>query len=176
MKCVLVVAVSSDWFIADMQNSDVSKWTSPEDKQFFRKKLNEFKLYVFGKNTYDAVNPEPSAKVLRVILTHKTEKYQNREVVGQIEFNNLTPKQFIRKYEKLYDSCLILGGSVVYKDFIVAGLVNEIFLTIEPIYLKAGIAFPKTIDQLENLGYVIQSDKLLNQGGTRLINFIRIHK
>jgi dihydrofolate reductase len=136
MRIILVAAVSKDGFIADSNNT-VSSWTSKEDKDFFTKMKEKHSLYVMGSKTYDLLPKPPTGKAKRVVLTSRKKAYK-AEVSKNVIFENLTPEGFVEKYENLHDSCLLLGGSKVYFQFLESNLVDEIYLTIEPVILKSG--------------------------------------
>jgi dihydrofolate reductase len=76
MRCILVAAISQDGFLTKGNDPDVSMWTSKEDKEFFADIRSRHKLYVFGRNTYVATNPKPSADALRIVLTTKPDEYR----------------------------------------------------------------------------------------------------
>lgn len=170
MKTIAVVAISKNGYITNGGDPDVAKWTSKEDKVFFKNLLDQHSLYVIGKNTYEAVKPQPSPDKLRIILTKNPEKYNSEVVKGQLEFYNLTPQEFVNKFSK-YDTCLVLGGSQVYNDFLGAQVVNELYLTIEPMHFKSGIPFLMENRQLESLHLPEPEVQILNSAGTELRHY-----
>lgn len=167
MKCIIVAAISKDGFLTKGDDPNVSSWTSEEDKKFFSDIRAKHKLFVFGKNTYLATRPLPTEGILRVVLTNNPDEYAVEAVPNQLEFYNLTPRQFVEKYENLYNSCLVLGGGRVYEDFLNEGLIDQVFLTIEPVVFGSGVAF--NLQCLSNMKLL--SSKKLNDSGTILNHY-----
>jgi len=81
--------------------------------------------------------------------------------------------QFVQKYQKTNKSCLLLGGSRVYTEFLRANLVDEIYLTIEPINHGSGIPLivsgKKLVDIVD-----LPSPELtdMNNTGTKLLHYV----
>jgi dihydrofolate reductase len=171
MKCIIVAAISSDGFIADDDNTDPASWTSAEDKAFFRTMLARHPLHIMGLSTYLAHSVRPQKNTLRIVLTHTPEKYRSLTVPSQLEFYSLAPKQFKDKYKDKFKECLVLGGGVVYSDFLEAGIIDEVYLTVEPIIHKKGLAFLRQGLSLEKYGLTLQDEKLLNKRGARLLQY-----
>ena len=139
MKMIMVAAISQDGYLTNGDDNDPSKWTSQEDKKHFAEIIKKHKLQVFGSNTYKAYKPKPSKDILRIVLTNSPEQYAQVSIPNQLEFVKLSPNEFHNKYNSKSDSCLVLGGGYVYQSFLEAGLVDEIYLTIEPIEHGEGI-------------------------------------
>jgi dihydrofolate reductase len=173
MRITLVVACSIDGYITDEQRTLPTTWTSQEDAAHFKQLLEKFPLQVMGRSTYESHKPRPIEGVLKVILTHNVDAYNICEKNGSVEFRNFKAKDFVAHYKK-FSSCLVLGGSYVYTDFLEAGLVDEVFLTVEPIKLDSGIPFLLSKKTLEEYGMHLKSSTLLNSSGTTLNHYILI--
>lgn len=172
MKIIMVAVISKDGFITKGSDSDVSKWTSAEDKDFFAKIKSEHNLFVMGSKTFDSGVVLPKLDTLKIVLTTKPEIYKNQDVPGQLEFYNLNPKEFVNSYKSKFSSCLLLGGSYTYTEFLDANLVDEIYLTIEPVEHGLGISLLNNgnIDKYTN-----NSDKeitILNNTNTILKHYV----
>lgn len=173
MHITLVVACSKDGFIAGGQYTLPAEWTSSEDAKHFKQLLDKFPLHVMGRGTYEAHKPEPQKHKLKVVLTHHEDVYESVQKKGALEFVNLSADEFIEQYEK-YQSCLVLGGSHIYTDFLESGLINEAFLTIEPINLDSGIPFLLSRKTLEEYSMQLKSSIQLNSSGTTLNHYVLI--
>lgn len=172
MKVVLVVAISKDGFITKSSDPIPGNWTSDADKQFFAKLQKNFSLQVMGSTTYDVFKPSPDPNILRVVLTTSPDRYKERAIPGQIEFITTTAEEFVHRYEKTFDACLLLGGSQVYSEFIDARLVDELFITIEPVINHAGVPFlthGRTITDIQLPDPIVTK---LNDDGTELHHYI----
>ena len=167
----MVAAVSQDGFITRGEETGASQWVSPEDKIFFRDIRSKHPLVIMGSRTFDALSTAPSPSALSVVLTHHPENYADRAVPNQLTFQNLTPVQFMQQYAH-YDSCLLLGGSQIYESFLVAGLVDEMYLTQEPIMHTSGTPLLRSG---KDLSAYVHSAKptttTLNQTGTTLLHY-----
>lgn len=169
----MVVATSKDSYIASDSYPHPDMWTSPEDKAHLRNIVSKHSLLIFGKNTYDVYGKIYSKGTLRVILTHNPESYAKDAVPGELEFVTLTPNELVAKYEDAYGSALILGGAHVYESFINAGLINEIYHTVEPINFNGG---KKILSSGKNLNEALNLPEpkitKLNDKGTVLKHYI----
>lgn len=172
MHIIIVAAISKDFFITRNNNPDPRNWTSDEDKDHFRVLLQKHSLQVMGRKTYGVHQPQPSSDILIVILTRTPNEYSNRFVVNQLEFDNLTPKKFVERYEKEYPSCLVLGGSYVYTSFLEAGLIDEIYLTVEPVMHSCGIPFLQNDKTIKHFNFPDPEISTLNSHGTMLLHYV----
>lgn len=173
MKVVMVVATSKDGFIASNEFPHPDMWTSPEDKKHLRGIVSKHSLLIIGKNTYETYGKNHSKGTLRLILTRSPEKYASDQVPGELEFVTMTPEEIVAKYNNSYGSCLILGGSYVYESFLSAGLVDEIYLTVEPVMFHQGI---KVLSSGKNLNEAFNLPEpditKLNEKGSLLKHYV----
>jgi dihydrofolate reductase len=167
MRIVAVAVCSSDGFITRGQETDVSLWTSAEDKAFFASIRTKYRLFVMGSGTYRAVKPKPSHETLRIVLTTKPHAFCDVESSGELEFHNLTPNQFSESFDGAFKDCLILGGKQVYSDFLSKNLIDDFFLVVEPITHRSGTRMLEDGLRLSTF-LTLTSSKKLNQRGTTL--------
>ncbi|HVZ11530.1 MAG TPA: dihydrofolate reductase family protein [Patescibacteria group bacterium] len=170
MKITLVAVTSLDGCITYGDETDIYKWTSPEDQDFFFKKIQESKLIIMGSGTYEVIksNIQHSANRLRVVLTKHPEKYKKDEINGQLEFSDEMPSQLINRLSS-FEEALLLGGSKVYSSFMRESLVDEIYLTIEPTIFGKGKRLFNPYNLRSNWSLV--SFKKLNDKGTILLRY-----
>ena len=116
--------------------------------------------------------PAPAAGTLRVVLTHHPERFVDQSVAGQLEFHDLTPQQFVKKYGKMHDSCLILGGGRVYAEFIRARLVDELYITVEPLIFASGVHLFNDQFTLSDLNLAEPEITHLNPKGSVLKHYV----
>jgi dihydrofolate reductase len=69
--------------------------------------------------------------------------------VPNIETTSVAPKELIEKLEKEgVKDLAVCGGATIYTMFLKSGLINKIYLTIEPIIFGSGIKlFNEPIEQ-----------------------------
>lgn len=137
MKITLVAAISVDGFIGKNDSDLSTKWTSKEDGQFFRKLSKDIKHLVVGAKTFATFNKKIDGRKFYVFSRQSeiNNQYQN-----DMEIVNQDLEVFIESLENNgIKELMIAGGSSIYTQFINSGLVDEIYLTIEPILFGEGV-------------------------------------
>jgi dihydrofolate reductase len=173
MKIIMVAAISKDGFLTKGKNPDVSEWTSDADKAFFKEIKSKHKLFVIGRKTFDPGAIKAVSGTLKIILTSNPAKFRKHSQNGQIEFMNLSAVEFVQKYQNSYKTCLLLGGSQVYTEFLRANLVDEIYLTVEPTIHSSGtplLAEGKKLVDIIDLPSPELTD--MNNSGTKLLHYV----
>lgn len=168
------MAVSLDGFLTRGSEADVTNWTSREDQKFFTDYLAKSKVLIMGKNTFFAtpksLKPKSSDR-FSVVLTGKPSDYTEYSKSNVREFWDLSPKDVCNKLNSLgYSEATLLGGGKVFAEFLEAGLINEMFVTLEPQIFGVGTkAFngSKLCDKKLRL----VSQKQLNSKGTLLLKY-----
>lgn len=143
IKVFIVVAQTLDGFIAKEVNHPAF-WTSKEDKQRFVELTKRAGVVVMGKSTFKTL-PRPLKERVNIVYS-KTEHFEDAETTAD------TPIELIQKLEaRGFKEVAICGGSQIYTMFLKAGVVDTIYITVEPILFGAGISvFNEPIDvQLE---------------------------
>jgi dihydrofolate reductase len=142
MRIVLIAAQSLDGFITKHAQPGTG-FTSPEDKAHYRTVAADFDVGVLGGATYrvarDAIQKRTPQQHLRVVMTRFPDRYAAEAVPGMLEFTSATPKTLAHELRaRGCLQCALLGGSQLHSLFLEAGLVDEIWLTIEPLLFGAG--------------------------------------
>jgi len=136
MKTALHLAISADGFIAKADGD--SDWVSPIDGDLFISRAKAAGCLVVGKKTFDQYHGSlyPIVGVLNIVLTHDTVAEQaDTDVVFA-----RSPAEAIEIAERNgYSNLLVAGGAKTSRAFLDAGLVNEIFLSVHPLRLGAGM-------------------------------------
>lgn len=137
MKVILIAAVSANGFIGEHADQTSLDWTSKEDTKFFVEKTKEIGVLVMGRRTYETIG-RPLPGRLNIIMSRKPADYSSAP--GLLEFTTAEPVEIVRKLEERgYESVAIAGGATVYSAFLKAGLVNELYLTVEPVLFGTGV-------------------------------------
>jgi len=173
MKYIVVAATSRDGYLTKGDDSEYTKWVSQEDKEHFATLRAHHNFFVMGSTTYDNSGVEPSEGTLRLVLTRNPEKYAEHTVPGQLEFSSMNPEEIKKHYKDRYDSCLVLGGSYIYTQFLASGLVDEIYLTIEPVTHGRGVPFIRDNESLQDIVDDLPTPEVtqLNNTGTQLKHY-----
>jgi len=171
MRITAIMAMSVNGRITRGSESDVTAWTSAEDKAQFAGVLKKAKLLIMGSKTYQAYSAKPiSEGVLRVILTSEPASFAADIVPGQREFMSSKPAEIVERLESRgYSEGVLLGGSATNRDFFAAGLVNELLVSVEPKLFGAGRPLIDEADFKAELELV--SSKQLNDKGTLLLRY-----
>ena len=136
MRVLAIAAMSADGYIARAPRDDVS-WSSREDKRMFAATSRHAGVVVMGRKTFDNM-PEPLPDRLQVVMTSTPDSYHT--VPGHVEFTASDPRAILRDLaERQFQEVVIGGGGGVYAQFVSAGLVDELWLTIEPLLFGAGV-------------------------------------
>lgn len=170
MKVIIVAVVSANGKLTRGNDPDIYRWTSKKDQDFFFSLISKSKLIVMGSGTYQSVKPNIKNKKsrLRIVLTRSPEKYKHEQIPGVLEFSSETPRQL---YDRMidYTEMLLVGGAKVYSSFMKAGLVDEIYLTIEPVVFSSGK--PLFNDDDFETDLELLSMEQLNTKGTLLLKY-----
>ncbi len=139
MKTFLIAALSADGFIAK-DSGHLADWTSKEDKKFFLEITKKVGVIIMGQNTYETIG-KPLPDRLNIVYSYD-KKYEGVEVTQK------NPKELLEDLEKRgYREVVIGGGSQIYTMFMEKGLVDTLYLSVEPVIFGKGLTlFNKELD------------------------------
>jgi dihydrofolate reductase len=161
MKTIIIMAQSLDGIIA-YDSDHAANWTSKEDKQFFIAETKKGGVVIFGRNTYKTFGGKPLPGRLNLVMT-MDEAEKKLEKPGLVEYAvNQQPAQVIamlkkRKFKKVF----VGGGSIINSIFLDAGLVDELWITVEPKIFGTGLKIFN--DKKRDINLVLKSVKKANQ-------------
>lgn len=138
MKVILYMGVTPNGYIAK-ENGD-SEWTSEEDLQGFYAHIKQARNVIMGANTQKIVSQYkyfPFTDVVNVVVTHKDlENTWGEKVI----VTDKAPKEVLQLLEeKDFKEALLIGGGQINASFIKEGLIDEIYLDVEPLVFGKGI-------------------------------------
>lgn len=140
MKITLIAAISADGKIAQNAKQSSLDWTSKEDTRFFADKTKDIGAVVMGRKTFETIGrPLKDRRTIVMSSTggSETEKFEGRDGV---EWTRETPAELVARLSKKgLTGLAVCGGSTIYSQFLEAGLVNELFLTVEPVLFGDGV-------------------------------------
>jgi dihydrofolate reductase len=140
-----MIAVSTlDGLITKHKQPGATTWASPEDQAHFRSATAACDVRIFGASTYRAdrawMRSALRPGIVRVVLTRNPESFADDVVAGQLEFTSEDPKVLVARLAAQGCTRLaLLGGGEVYGAFLAADLVDEIQLTVEPLFFGTGV-------------------------------------
>jgi dihydrofolate reductase len=140
MKVVLIAALSADGFLGRDGDDFSMDWTSPEDVKLFVTVTKEAGVMVMGSRTFAttvaAGRKLPGRKM--VVYTSKSSLEHRR--TDPTEFTDKAPADLLARLQtEGYKSVVICGGAAVYDLFLREGLVDELYITYEPVLFGSGI-------------------------------------
>ncbi len=132
IKVFIIAAMSADGFIAKDSQHSPMYWSSKADKKRFVELTKRAGVVVMGSSTYKTIG-QPLKERVNIVYS----KNQNFEGVQMTQDN---PIDLIRKLEEQgYKEVAICGGTHIYTLFMKSGLVDTLYLTIEPIFFGKGM-------------------------------------
>ena len=145
MKTFIIAVLTADGIIADDPKQSTLEWRSKEDKQFFISKTREVGVIIVGLNTYRTMR-RPFPDRLNIVYSDTkenlapdpTNEWASRG--GPVEATQKNPKQLLKDLEaRGYKEVAIIGGTTIFTMFMNAGLVDKLYITIEPVVFGAGM-------------------------------------
>jgi dihydrofolate reductase len=139
LKCSVYIAVSADGFIARKDNG--LDWLSIVEAQGedygFASFMGSVDTLLMGRNTYDVAlgfGAWPYAGKRVVVLTHRPAQPRHDET-----FASGSPAELVARLAADGSKRVYLDGGHLIRQFLAAGLVNDMTLSIIPILLGEGI-------------------------------------
>lgn len=149
-QVTLIAAQTVDGFIGRTNRESSFDWTSPEDKQFYISVIKQADVIIMGRATFGTFSRYPRGAHF-VIMTREPEAFSNpRPAVITAEASDEVPARLIERLRQAgKQKIVIAGGSSIYGQFLAAGVVDRLLLTIEPLLFGQGV---KLVDQSLELG------------------------
>ena len=123
MKVIAIWTQTLDGFIAKKRRDDL-EWGSKIDRQWFAKVTREIGVVVMGRKTAEIIG-RPLPGRLNIVMSRKTGK---------------TPGQILQELEKKgFDRVAICGGASIYQLWLQEKLVDEIWVSLQPVIFGPGV-------------------------------------
>jgi dihydrofolate reductase len=151
MIITIIAAISADGKIAASADQLSLDWTSKEDTQFFVAKTKEIGTVVMGRKTFETIG-KPLKDRRTIVLTRflPLGKGEVGGGTGTVEWTDESPVDLVARLEKEGVTRLaVCGGAQVYSQFLQAGLVDELYLTVEPVLFGEGVPFATGCDRID---------------------------
>jgi dihydrofolate reductase len=146
MKVFIIACLTADGCIGRSADHVSTTWTSPEDTKFFIKKSKQAGVVVMGLRTFATINRALPERRLIVYTPNASEL----NVTG-IETTNETPIILVKRLtQEGVQALAVAGGASIYALFMASGVVDELYLTIEPVIFGHGIPlFNETLPDIK---------------------------
>jgi dihydrofolate reductase len=165
MIVTMIAVVSLDGCLTRHAGAGASGWASPEDQARYRSLSGACDVQIFGSGTYREHRANFRRSALtgprKVIVTRNPTAFADDVLAGKLEFTAEAPLALIdRLRTEGHERCGLLGGGQIYGDFLGAGVVDELHLTIEPVVFGRGIRL--TGDSVIDVGFRLRDVERLN--------------
>ena len=136
MKVILYMEMTVNGFVA--KPDDNTDWISDEAWESYTAVMAEVDAIIIGKRTYDLMPQDEFQKSAEYIVVTSSKPVDKK--VPNVVFFNDTPAQIIEQLQKKgHENIAIAGGGKANVLFMNAGLIDEIYLDIEPVVFGSGI-------------------------------------
>jgi len=137
MKVFIIAAMSADGFIGLDAHHRSLDWRSKADAKFFIERTKEAGVIVMGSTTYNTfkIRRTPPGRRL-IVMSSRPDSVEG----DGVEATNEEPVELIKRLQREGShEVAISGGATIYKLFLDNDLVDEVYLTIEPVLLGEGV-------------------------------------
>ncbi|MGD0908750.1 MAG: dihydrofolate reductase family protein [Candidatus Acidiferrales bacterium] len=167
MAIVAIAAMTIDGKIA-RHSRELTDWTSPEDKELLTGLLDKSDVIVIGNSTYKTAEG-PLSKRDCIVLTRSVSTTERRG--EKLLFCN-PDKVALPDLLRPFGTVALLGGTQTYTYFLQRDLMDELYLTIEPVIFGSGLnLFEGTIGSTVRLR--LKSVEKLNDNGAIVLHYCR---
>lgn len=150
----LIAAISADGYIAHEESESSMHWTSGADKAFFKERTLQAGVVIMGSKTFNTIRkPLPG----RLTIVYSRQKH---DLPLGVENTNKDPAELLTALEKRgFKEVAICGGASIYTLFAKAGLLNKLYLTLEPQVFGKGV---RLFSEEVNIQLALASTKQLS--------------
>lgn len=165
MKIIAIVAISIDGKIA-IHSKHFSDWTSAEDKDFLHSTLDKCDVVVVGNNTYKTAKKPLSKRNCIVLTSSVNTAYKKSNNLVYCNPKNTKLLDLISAYKL----AAVLGGTQTYTYCLENNLLDELFVTIEPLIFGRGLNIFHS-EKIKTIPFRLISIKKLNNYGSLLLHY-----
>ncbi|HEY4500449.1 MAG TPA: dihydrofolate reductase family protein [Candidatus Paceibacterota bacterium] len=138
MKTFIIAALTADGFIAK-GHDHITTWTSKADKNFFKEMTKKAGVIVIGSKTFETIGRALPER--RNIVLSRTKKFEG---IDGVETSAESPRDLVTRLEREgVRELAICGGAGVYTSFMKEGLIDTLYITVEPILFGTGLSLFK---------------------------------
>lgn len=139
MKVFIIAAITANGSIGLDANHRSIDWRSKADAKFFIERTKEAGVMIMGSTTYHTfkVRRTPPGRRL-IVMSSRPDSIEG----DGIEVTNESAKELVMRLRKEnIKEVAICGGATIYQLFLEQNLVDEIYLSIEPVVFGNGVPF-----------------------------------
>jgi dihydrofolate reductase len=137
MRVFAIAAVTANGFIGQTSDQTSWDWTSPEDRKLLVQLTKEAGTVVLGATTFATFKRKRAFPGRRTIIYTRHPETIN---VEDIETTDESPRVLVERLTREGATGLaVIGGTSIYNQFLESNLLDELYLTVEPILFGSGI-------------------------------------
>ena len=134
MKTFITAALTADGYIGK-HSTHAAMWTGKDDKKRFIEITKRAGVMIMGQNTWKTLGKPLKGRLNIVYSPAPIEG-----ITDGVEITTKSPADLLKELEdRGFKEVAICGGSQIYTMFMKSGLVDTLYLTIEPILFGDGI-------------------------------------
>lgn len=139
MKVILSMAMTANGIIAT--EKDDTSFVSETEWKHFLQMAQKIGNMIIGRRTYEVMNKKGEFEGLeRVTILVMSHEPRTESSYPNVHFSTKSPAELLKQLEaRGFESVLVAGGGKVNAAFMKAGLVDEVYLSIEPVVMGKGI-------------------------------------
>ena len=161
---IAMAAITIDGKIARHERH-ATDWTSPEDKRILQEQLDSADVVVVGHHTFRVAEKQLSKRNC-IVLTRRIRK--PREMDPKLTYINTNVTGLESYVERQgYRRVAVLGGAQVYSYCLEQGLIDEFYMTVEPLAFGEGVSL---LSQQTKARFTLRSVQRLNKEGSILLH------
>jgi Dihydrofolate reductase len=145
MNISVYLASSANGMISNKAN--VPNWLSQEYGRGFLAISQRTQAVIMGKTTYEILAPDHlplKGEGTLIVLTHDTAAAPAQT---NVVFTDDAPQEVVRILEaRGHQEAVIIGGTQTVSEFMTSGLVDELYLVVEPVLFGAGLPLLRGVD------------------------------
>ena len=136
MNCFIIAAMSADGYIAKDPSLPSTVWTGKEDKKRFVELSKRARVVIMGQNTWKTLGGRPLKDRLNIVYSHE----RLADMPEAVEITSKTPTELLKTWKAVVSPKQPFAAARrYYTMFMKSGLVNKLYLTIEPIVFGNGV-------------------------------------
>ncbi len=147
MKVILLMAITADGIIAK-DSVQLVDWTGKADKKYFVQITKDAGAMIMGSKTFDTIGQALPDRKNIVMTRDKRRASPDRNLI----FTDQSPQEILYDLENQgFTKVALIGGAMINSLFMKEGLIDEIHMTVVPIFFGKGLTlFSEPLDvQLE---------------------------
>ncbi|MCF6247817.1 MAG: dihydrofolate reductase family protein [Desulfobacula sp.] len=143
MKVILLMAITADGMIA-RDSLQLVDWSGKSDKQYFVDITKKAGVMIMGSKTFDTIGRVLPERKNIVMTKNKNRISQDKNLI----FTARDPEIILADLaDKGFTSAILIGGAVINSLFMKKNLVDEVHLTVVPIFFGGGLnLFNESLD------------------------------